>query len=121
MPVTVRYVRPRGDALARMAAAKAAGAGAIADKLLENSQPLVPVETETLKKSGHVVELEGGKRAVVYDAVSEEDGYPYGIKQHEDATLHHPNGGEDHFLSKPMEGHDGEYLAEAAEAMRPLL
>lgn len=120
MAVTVRYVRPSGDMLARMAVAKAAGAGAIADALLANSQPLVPVDTEALKKSGRVVELEGSKRAVVYDAESP-DGYPYGIRQHEDQTLHHPNGGEAGFLAKPMEGHNAEYLEDAATAMRPLL
>lgn len=120
MAVTIRYVRPKINAVARMAAAKAAGAGAIADKLLENSQPLVPVLNEDLKKSGRVVELGGSKRAVLYDAVSPE-GYPYGIRQHEDGELHHPNGGEDHFLSKPMEGHNGEYLGAAVVAMRPLL
>lgn len=120
MAVRIRYVRPKVESPIRMRAAAAAGAGAIADALLANSQPLVPVDTEDLKKSGRVVELEGSKRAVVYDATSPE-GYAYGIKQHEDATLHHPNGGEDHFLSKPMEGHNAEYLGAAAAAMRPFL
>jgi hypothetical protein len=92
--------RPEDHAAALLTVAVPAATHAAAEHLLAASQPLVPVDKGDLKASGRV-EQEGTGARVIYDAVSPE-GYPYGIRQHEDMTLHHPHGGQAKFLEQPF-------------------
>lgn len=100
MSVVWKYTPPKVDAAALLAAAAPAATRAVADRILADSQPLVPVDTGELKASGKVTQ-EGTRATVSYDALAP-DGYPYGIRQHEDMTLHHPNGGQAKFLEQPF-------------------
>lgn len=120
MGVQFRYVPPKIDARVVVAAAASAAVEAGAELIYKASQPLVPVETGTLKESGKVQMTGPHQARVSYDAVSE-DGYPYGIRQHEDATLNHPNGGEDHFLSKPFATEGDAVLEAMAVSLRKAL
>ena len=65
-----------------------------AEKLLEWSKLLVPVDTGRLRRSGKVVRS-GNQINVIYDT-------PYAARQHEDLTLNHPNGGQAKFLEQPL-------------------
>jgi hypothetical protein len=101
-------------------AAAAEASREVAEKILADSQGLVPVETGALKDSGKVTQ-EGTKATVSYDVVSEEDGYPYGIRQHEDMSLHHPNGGQAKFLEQPFRADPAAKQALAAAVLRRVL
>jgi hypothetical protein len=119
MAVVWRYTPPKVNAAALLAAVAPEATKAAADHLLQASQPLVPVETGELRDSGEVRQ-EGSKAIVSYDAVAE-DGFPYGIRQHEDLSLHHPNGGQAKFLEQPMhteaDAMRGIVAAKVAEAL----
>lgn len=73
-----------------------------AQNILGESQKLVPVDTGTLQKSGNV--------KVNQDALTATVSYntPYALKQHEDATLKHPKGGEAKYLERPFNEKKGE-------------
>lgn len=69
-----------------------------AERILEASQPLVPVDTGLLVSTGLVERLHdgatmsyGGKGLAPYAAVVEFD-----------TTMRHPNGGQSHFLQQPF-------------------
>jgi hypothetical protein len=74
-----------------------------AERILESSLPLVPVDTGLMLSSGMV---EGptvsGQEATVLIRYGGHGLAPYTIRQHEDTTLNHPNGGQSHFLSEPV-------------------
>lgn len=70
------------------------GQKALALNILGESQKLVPVDTSTLKRSGHV-STERNITTISYNT-------PYALKQHEDASLNHPKGGEAKYLEKPF-------------------
>jgi hypothetical protein len=108
--------RPGVVKLAEIHAAAEVGVKAAADVLLAASQPLVPVDTGALKASGKV-SIEGLEAAVSYEGISDEDGYDYGIRQHEDMELHHPNGGQAKFLEQPM---NAEHTAIGAALLSPI-
>jgi hypothetical protein len=119
MAIRVTYTPPKINAAERLAVAAPLAAMAGAEVLLAASLPLVPVASEDLKKSGRV-EAHGHGAAVIYDAVSP-DGYPYGIRQHEDLELHHPNGGQAKFLEQPMHSEHVAILAAEAAVIRAAL
>jgi hypothetical protein len=98
--IRVRYVAPKTNAAALLTVAVPAATHAAAEHLLAASQPFVPVDKGDLKASGRV-EQEGTAARVIYDATSP-DGYPYGIRQHEDMSLNHPHGGQAKFLEIPF-------------------
>lgn len=106
MAATFRYVAPKIDARLLVAAAAEVAVDAAGNVILAASQPLVPVDTGDLKDSGKV-ENDGPHKVRVSYERSSPEGYNVAVRQHEDATLNHPGGGEDHFLSKPFatEGH----------------
>lgn len=114
MGVAFRYQAPTVNALARLAAAKEAAELAGGHVLLDASKSLVPVETGEMRDSGKVEHSPAG--AVVSYTRTGADGYNVAARQHEDATLNHPNGGESHFLSKPMAS-EGEPIIEAMAAI----
>lgn len=88
-----------------------------ADRILEASYPFVPVETGALISSGTVIKQPEGAdiRYGNFGAV------PYAIRQHEDTTLSHPNGGEHHFLSKPLFEATGDMAQRLAADVAPHL
>ena len=92
--------------LAQQAAQALAGAvQAEAERILEASMPLVPVDTGLLVSTGIVTPRADG-------ADMRYGGHglaPYAVIVHEDTTMNHPNGGQHHYLSQPF--------FEATEAM----
>lgn len=112
----VEFVPPRVNGAAVIAAAKEAAEIAAAEVLLAKSRPLVPVDTGAMQASGRVEHGPAGA-AVVYER-SGADGYNVAARQHEDATLSHPKGGESHFLAKPMQSEQGALLAAMATVIR---
>ena len=75
-------------------AAALKGQKVLAQNILGESQKLVPVDTGTLKRSGHI-STEGTTTTISYNT-------PYALKQHEDPTLNHPKGGEAKYLERPF-------------------
>lgn len=76
----------------------------VAEMIDLNTRPLVPVETERLRRSfkyvvtdrsSDFIELELG-----YDASDPKTGFIYAEYQHETTGLHHPRGGEPFYLTK---------------------
>lgn len=104
-----------------------------AERLLELSKPLVPVDTTTLKESGKVVQGKGkAEFSVVYSAtvkdrydntgkdISNVKGpdFNYAWIQHEATWFRHPNGGQAKYLEQPFEENKQRYLGSIASAMR---
>lgn len=119
MPFTVTYTPPKINAVPLVHLAARAGELAGAQVLLDASLALVPRDTGDLAESGHLeIAPEGVK--VVYDATSPE-GYPYGIRQHEDLTLHHPHGGQGKYVEAPMHSESLAIFAAMAEPFKKLL
>jgi len=94
-----------------------------ADAILEASQPLVPVDTGSLRRSGRVddVVLNGpvvssgvryGGREGILGRIPEQ--YAYIV--HENVTTHHPIG-QDHYLSLPLFAATSGMLARIAEQL----
>lgn len=75
-------------------AAALKGQKVLAQNILGESQKLVPVDTGTLKRSGNI-KTEGNITTISYNT-------PYALKQHEDASLNHPKGGEAKYLERPF-------------------
>jgi hypothetical protein len=75
-----------------------AASEAEADRILEASYPLVPVDTGALVSSGTVEATADGAdiRYGNHGAV------PYALIVHESTEMNHPRGGEHHFLSGPF-------------------
>lgn len=90
------------------------GQKVLAQNILGESQKLVPVDTGTLKRSGHV-STERNITTISYNT-------PYALKQHEDASLNHPKGGEAKYLERPFNEKSQEYencvQTEVYKAMR---
>lgn len=69
-----------------------------AEHVLESSLPDVPIDTGLMVSSGMVetkpdgADIRFGGHGLA----------PYTIRQHEDVTLNHPNGGTHHWLSKAL-------------------
>ncbi len=73
----------------------------LAQNILGESQKIVPVDTGTLKRSGHI-ETKDNITTISYNT-------PYALKQHEDPTLNHPRGGEAKYLERPFNEKVGEF------------
>lgn len=117
MAVTVRYQRPTVSPVVKLAAVRAAAVHAGADILLAASQPFVPVDTGELKASG-AVDMVGPETARVSYQRTAPDGFNVAIHIHEDATLNHPGGGTDHYLSKPARSEGDAIIAAEAVIVR---
>lgn len=100
MAIQFKYTPPKVNAVVALNAAGEVAVKAGAHIIYEASQTQVPVDTGDLKESGKV-SGEGLLAAVSYNGISPE-GFDYGTKNHEDTTLHHPNGGNAKFLEGPM-------------------
>lgn len=93
----------RGDeAISRIREGAARGLTRAAKALLAESQARVPVDSGDLRKSGATHDATPAELVarVTYNAHSE-DGFPYGIVQHENLSFKHPHGGEAKFLERP--------------------
>lgn len=90
------FDKTRNDVLA--AALK--GQQILAQNILGESQKLVPVDTGTLQRSGHITTVQN-TTIISYNT-------PYALKQHEDPTLKHPNGGEAKYLERPFNEKSGQ-------------
>lgn len=90
-------IKWRGDEALRIA--REAGFQALrdgAEHILTEAIDETPIDTGTLRRSGTVTE------APSEDAVYISFNTPYAIKQHEDLTLNHPNGGKPKYLEDPF-------------------
>jgi len=117
MSVRVTYVPPRLDATLLLRGAAAEAVDAAAHVVLDASQPGVPVEEGVLKASGRVVREDGLSAAITYGRDDDGDGThapsnQYAVKQHEDMTLNHPNGGGPKWLETALHS-AGERAVEA--------
>lgn len=86
------------------AAQKAAAAGlyAHANNVMTEAKELSPVDTGVMRGSGYVTIPEENSNPVVevgFGGASE----AYVVKQHEDQSLNHPDGGEAKFLEKALD------------------
>lgn len=70
--------------------------------LLDLSQPLVPVDTGRLKRSGFVVKNAPNQVFVGYEAYNPITGYDYAPIQHEDLTFNHAPGTQAKYLEQPF-------------------
>jgi hypothetical protein len=88
-----------------------------ANRILEASQPLVPLDTGDLVRSGTVITNAAGSevRYGNFGAV------PYALVQHEETAFNHPRGGEHHYLSKPFLEATGDMAQRLAADMLPYL
>jgi hypothetical protein len=86
-----------------------------ADRILEESYPLVPVLTGALVSSGTVLNQTDGAdiRYGNFGAV------PYAAIVHEWVEMQHPRGGQHHYLSTVVLSATGDMAQRLAAAMRP--
>lgn len=118
MPVDFTFTPPAVPASALIHAVKEAAELAGGEVLLAASRPLVPVDTGQLRDSGKVEHGELGAE-VSYTRIGA-DGYNVAARQHEDATLNHPKGGQSHYLSTPMTADAPAILAAMAATLKAL-
>ena len=84
-----------------------------AEKVLYESQQLVPVDTGALQESGQVVKTDIiGNQMPMVEIVYDE---PYALYIHEDLSLEHPNGGQAKYLEIPMTEAEPELARTIAE------
>lgn len=85
-----------------------------AERILEASWPLTPVDTGLMLSTGLVIAQPQGADIRV-------GGFglaPYTALVHEDVTMNHPNGGQAMFLAEPFWAATGTLLQRIADAMR---
>lgn len=85
-----------------------------AERILEASWPLTPVDTGLMLSTGLVIAQPQGADIRV-------GGFglaPYTALVHEDVTMNHPNGGQHHFLSQVLWEATGDLLEKIATSMR---
>lgn len=86
-----------------------------AQNILGESQKLVPVDTGTLQRSG-VIKTDNEKQVTTISYNT-----PYALKQHEDASLNHPNGGEAKYLERPFNEKKGELEVNIGNEIQKIL
>ncbi len=112
--VTVTWNGPAVSAAARRGAL--AGLRRAADLVAEDADRRVPRDAGDLVASRQIVVRDADLTVeIIYGGGG---GLPqaYAIRQHEDLTLHHPNGGEPKYLESALEHHRrdvGQILADA--------
>lgn len=112
LKTTMGNLKKAGDQWKR---AVAAGLYLEASNVMGRSKRLVPVDQGPLRASGYVtLPEESGSRVTV------ELGYggpakDYAIKQHEDLTLNHPDGGQARFLSAAVEERESKIASNIAK------
>lgn len=90
-----------------------------AERILEDSRPLVPLDTGLLVTTG-MVENQSDGADIRYGGRGLAG---YAIIQHEETSFQHPNGGQHHYLSAPFLEATGDMpqrlAADMAPRMRP--
>lgn len=87
----------------------------VADVALEEANRIIPLEEGIMQDSGSVeVDEQALEAQVAYST-------PYAVKQHEDPTLRHDPGREDHWLEKTVERNRGRYADFIAQRVRARL
>jgi len=100
------------EAKARARAGAVDGLGDAADRLLVWSQPEVPVDTGALKSTGVAMVDPGALEAgVAYDT-------DYAVRQHEELSYQHPNGGKAKYLEDPLKAHGQDLLKVIAAGVK---
>jgi hypothetical protein len=84
-----------------------------AERILEESLPLVPVDTGLLVSSG-MVEQQSQGADIRYGGHGLA---PYSIIVHESVEMNHPNGGQHHYLSAPFLAATGDMAQRLATDM----
>lgn len=99
------------------------GVSAVVDKILAESDAQVPRHSGALAQSKfkivykkHVNFGYGGPNAQVNDRGELTDSYA--VRQHEDLSLEHPNGGKAKFLEDPVRSHQMSILREIANHIK---
>lgn len=69
--------------------------------IYKSSQPLVPVDTGRLKRSGKITKISNGYQ-LRYRAINPDNGYNYAPIQHENLHFHH-RVGQAKYLEEPVE------------------
>jgi len=87
----------------------------IGNDCLAESNKIVPLEEGTLQGSGFV---EVQKTAAGHIEAQVAYGTPYAVKQHEDSTLKHDNGREDHYLEKTVAARTSKWEQYMADKVR---
>jgi hypothetical protein len=103
--------------MTRAAPALQSAIEAEADRILEASYPLVPVDTGALVSSGTVLARPDGAE-IRYGNHGQ---VPYALIVHEDTTMNHPRGGQHHYLSAPFFAATDGMTARLAADLLPLL
>lgn len=84
----------------------------IGDNCLEEANRIIPLEEGIMQDSGFVeVDATALEGQVAYST-------PYAVKQHEDPTLTHDPGREDHWLEKTVDRNRAEYAEYMARKVR---
>lgn len=84
----------------------------VGDNCLEEANRTIPLEEGVLQDSGFVeVDVHALEGQVAYST-------PYAVVQHEDSTLTHDPGREDHWLEKTVDRNRGAYEAYVADKIR---
>lgn len=109
---TYRLLVDAGDAVRR---ALGPVLGQVADVALEEANRIIPLEEGIMQDSGFTEVDEAALTAQVAYAT------PYAVKQHEDPTLTHDPGREDHWLEKTVERNQSRYAAFIAQRVRERL
>lgn len=81
------------SAVGQITAAAEAGVFEGAEVLLDQSVEITPVQDTILRVSGKATQ-DGPRSAVSFNT-------PYAVRQHEELSYNHPNGGEAKYLEKP--------------------
>ena len=94
-----------------MARGKRAALKDAAEFLLEQANRTVPIEEDTLERSGKAIVLDDDHAAVSYDT-------PYARRQHEDLTLHHAPGRRAKWLQRSLTEQAGSITEVIARKLR---
>jgi hypothetical protein len=88
-----------------------------AARILEASQPLVPVLTGNLQQTGIVLTNANGAE-IRYGGFG---AAPYALKIELDTSLNHPRGGQSHYLTQPVMEAVGEMVQRVGQDVRQAL
>lgn len=84
----------------------ATGAYLAAGNIMTRSKRLVPVDLGALKGSGYVTLPEVSGSTIKVELGYGGPAKDYAVKQHEDLTLNHPDGGQARYLAQAAEEHE---------------
>jgi len=82
--------------------------------LLGRSVELAPIDTSDLRGSGKVTFEEDGNKTVALVSFNT----PYAVRQHEELTYRHPNGGQAKYLEQPFQQNAERYVQHIANSVR---